>query len=84
VIGVVCSSFGALDDQEHVSYASLIAGALLIAIENLEDGGTVKKTLLYDLAKLGHIAVDQSLNDIAIRRIDDHVELSIGRISREG
>jgi hypothetical protein len=68
VCGVICSSLPADESSpEHISYGSLIwpAFGTPIEVERPEQGSTM--TTVYDLAKEGHVAVDETFDSLQIK-----------------
>ena len=67
VIGVVCSSFDMPDGQAHISYASLAATSLFLALDANTEGGGTERKFLYDFVRSGAVMADGPLRVVSDR-----------------
>lgn len=74
VVGVVCSSYGSIENGPHLSYGSLIGPSLLLVIDSLEDG-IEKKKFLYDFYLGKSIGIDETISKVEIIRNENSIEL---------
>ena len=74
VIGVFCSSYGNQEQQDHVSYVSLIGPALLLQLKT----GPDERRFLYDFVVGGAVSADETLSSLQIARDEDSLELDFG------
>jgi len=75
VIGVICSSFGDPEGEGHISYASLVGPALLIAVDTDVGNGVTEKRFLYDFINRGSVKSDSSINSIEVQRHEDALQI---------
>lgn len=78
VVGVVCSSMGDPDDEGHISYVSLIGGALFLQLEAITLDGKTKKCWLYDFVKGGAVMLDSTAEALRIEQSNDTLEIDFG------
>jgi hypothetical protein len=78
VIGVVCSSFKGLEDQEFISYGSLIGLTLFLQIDTINSEGNSDKAFLYDFVTGGSVGSDKTINQLKIRREENILGIDFG------
>jgi S1-C subfamily serine protease len=78
VIGVVCSTISAPDDIRHTSYGSLIAPALLLQMEAMDNDGKIRKAFLHDFVEGGSIVTDETKKALIIKRTNNTLEIRLG------
>jgi hypothetical protein len=67
VIGMICSSQNT-QEEDYISYASLIGPALLIQVEATLPSGEVKEVFLYDFVVGGSVLLDGTAQDVTFVR----------------
>lgn len=78
VFGVVCSSYGlGENDDDHISYGSLIAPALAMMVDVRDPDGTDRRAFLWELVEGGAISADQ--RGVTITRTPEHIRMELAQ-----
>ena len=67
-IAVVCSGFDVPEGEGHISYASLAATSLLLALDATTEDGTVERKFLYDCVQGGAVTTKEPPRLVSDRR----------------
>lgn len=78
VFGVVCSSYGlGEEDEEHISYGSMIAPALAMTVDVRDPDGIERRAFLWDLVEGGAILADQ--RGVTITKTSDSIIMQLAQ-----
>ena len=78
VVGMICSSHKTQEENDCISYGSLIGPSMLIPVEATLTSGEAKEVFLYDFAIGGAILLDTTRDDVTFVQEDARLTIDFG------
>lgn len=80
VIGVVCSSYSHSDDDDPISYGSLVGPVLVTILELMSEGSKMPAIFLYDYSVNGHLIIKDADTHLRVERLETSIAATFSGI----